>query len=60
MGRQYSKALVTGKFMPLYKGHIALVKFATTQAEKVDMLVTTHNQESIPLLVRDLKSSMDM
>ena len=53
MGRHYCKALVIGKFMPLHKGHVALVKFATTQAETVDMLVTAHDQESIPLQLRE-------
>ena len=33
--KNYNKALVIGKFMPLHKGHLALIDFAATQAETV-------------------------
>lgn len=49
----FKKALVIGKFMPLHKGHISLIDFAKSKAETVDMLVTAHEQESIPMQLRE-------
>ena len=45
--KKYNKALVIGKFMPLHKGHLALIDFATTQAETVSVCVTGHDGEVI-------------
>ena len=45
--KKYYKALVIGKFMPLHKGHLALIDFATTQAETVSVCVTGHDGEVI-------------
>lgn len=47
--KKYNKALVIGKFMPLHKGHLALIDFATTQAETVVVCATAHDGEIIPL-----------
>jgi HTH-type transcriptional regulator, transcriptional repressor of NAD biosynthesis genes len=33
MNRTYKKALVFGKFMPIHKGHLALIEFAKSQSE---------------------------
>lgn len=49
----FKKALVIGKFMPLHKGHITLIDFAKSKAETVDMLVTAHEQENIPMQLRE-------
>lgn len=49
MDRKYIKALVIGKFQPLHKGHMSLIEFAKTQAQTVDMLVTAHDGEQIPI-----------
>lgn len=48
MNKKYNKALVIGKFMPLHKGHLALIDFAATQAETVSVCVTGHEGEVIP------------
>ena len=53
MEGMYRKALIIGKFMPLHKGHKSLVEFAKSRAESVDMLVTAHEGESIPLHLRE-------
>ena len=45
--KNYNKALVIGKFMPLHKGHLALIDFAATQAETVCVCVTGHEGEVI-------------
>lgn len=45
--KKYNKALVIGKFMPLHKGHLALIDFATTQAETVCVCVAGHDGEVI-------------
>lgn len=45
--KKYNKALVIGKFMPLHKGHLALIDFAATQAESVFVCVTGHDGEVI-------------
>ncbi len=45
--KKYNKALVIGKFMPLHKGHLALIDFAATQAETVFVCVTGHDGEVI-------------
>lgn len=45
--KKYNKALVIGKFMPLHKGHLALIDFAATQAETVSVCVTGHDGEVI-------------
>lgn len=52
MNDKHRKALVIGKFQPLHKGHMALIEFAKTQACTVDMLVTAHSGEGIPLDLR--------
>ena len=44
---KYNKALVIGKFMPLHKGHLALIDFAATQAKTVSVCVTGHDGEVI-------------
>ncbi len=49
MEKKHNKALVIGKFMPLHKGHLALIDFAATQAEKVEVCVTGHSGELICL-----------
>lgn len=46
---KYNKALVIGKFQPLHKGHLSLIDFATTKANKVLVCVTAHKKEIIPL-----------
>ena len=50
--KKYNKALVVGKFQPLHKGHLALIDFATTQAEIVVVCATAHDGEIIPLCQR--------
>jgi len=35
----YNEGIIIGKFMPLHKGHIALIEFGTTLATKVNVLV---------------------
>ena len=45
--KKYNKALVIGKFLPLHKGHLALIDFAATQAETVSVCVTGHDGEVI-------------
>ena len=45
--KKYNKALVIGKFLPLHKGHLALIDFAATQAETVSVCVTGHDGELI-------------
>ncbi len=45
--KKYNKALVIGKFMPLHKGHLALIDFAATQARTVSVCVTGHDGEVI-------------
>lgn len=47
--KNYSNALVIGKFQPLHKGHLALIDFAATQAETVTVCVLGHAGEVIPL-----------
>ncbi len=42
-----TRALVIGKFMPIHKGHIALIEFAATQADEV--LVSMSYTESDPI-----------
>lgn len=49
MKKMYNKALVIGKFMPLHKGHLALIDFAASQAENVVVCVTGHTGEPIHL-----------
>ena len=46
---KYNKALVIGKFQPLHKGHLSLIDFATTKANKVLVCVTAHKKEIISL-----------
>ena len=50
--KKYNKALVIGKFLPLHKGHLALIDFADTQAETVSVCVTGHDGEIIPCTKR--------
>ena len=50
--KKYNKALVIGKFLPLHKGHLALIDFAATQAETVSVCVTGHDGEIIPCTKR--------
>lgn len=45
----YQKALVIGKFMPLHKGHVSLINFATSQAEEVVVYATANKNECISL-----------
>ena len=45
--KKYNKALVIGKFLPLHKGHLALIDFAATQAETISVCVTGHDGEVI-------------
>ena len=45
--KKYNKALVIGKFMPLHKGHLALIDFAATQARTLCVCVTGHDGEVI-------------
>lgn len=52
--KKYNKALVIGKFMPLHKGHLALIDFAATQAETVSVCVTGHKGEVVSCAVRAL------
>ena len=52
MNDKYRRALVIGKFQPLHKGHMALIEFAKSLADRVDMLVTAHAGEQIPLDLR--------
>ena len=52
--KKYNRALIIGKFQPLHKGHLALIDFATTQAERVVVCVTAHDAEIIPLNQREL------
>lgn len=49
MGKMYHKALVIGKFMPLHRGHSALIGFASEKAELVDVVALVHDAEPISL-----------
>ncbi len=52
MKKKYCKALVIGKFQPLHKGHMALIAFARSQAEKVVVCLTAHANEQISIAQR--------
>ncbi len=49
MEKKYRNALVIGKFQPLHKGHMALIEFATAQAEHTSVCILAHDGELIPL-----------
>jgi HTH-type transcriptional repressor of NAD biosynthesis genes len=49
MEKKYNKALVIGKFMPLHKGHIALINFACQHANTTIVCALAHDDEPISL-----------
>lgn len=50
--KKYDSALVIGKFMPMHKGHKALIDFAAHTAESVSVFVLGCPTEPIPLDLR--------
>ena len=48
----YQKVLVFGKFMPLHKGHLALIDFATKQAHHVIVSMSYTSNDPINLYLR--------
>lgn len=50
--KTYQSALVIGKFMPMHKGHKALIDFAITQADVTTVCVLGCPSEPIPLTLR--------
>lgn len=50
--KTYNSALVIGKFMPMHKGHKALIDYADSQAEITTVCVLGHPSEPIPLTLR--------
>jgi HTH-type transcriptional repressor of NAD biosynthesis genes len=46
--KKYNKGLVLGKFMPITKGHEALIDYASTLCEEVVVLVCYTSNEPIP------------
>lgn len=44
--------LILGKFMPLHKGHMALIEFALKQCDELIVLVSASDDEPIPGEVR--------
>lgn len=46
------KAFVFGKFMPLHKGHEAMIRFALTQCDFLTVLVCCSDKETIPCSIR--------
>lgn len=43
-----SKGLIIGKFMPLHRGHIALIDFAVAHCDQLTILVAARDGEPIP------------
>lgn len=52
MGKIKTKAVILGKFMPLHKGHLALIDFALTQCDTVKVLVLVDKYEPIEYINR--------
>jgi HTH-type transcriptional regulator, transcriptional repressor of NAD biosynthesis genes len=49
MNKTYKKALVFGKFMPIHKGHLALIEFAKSQSEALIVSMSyTHSDPINP------------
>ena len=46
------EGLVIGKFLPLHKGHIALIEFALENCEHINVILCHSDSESIPGSVR--------
>lgn len=51
-GSVYSNGFVFGKFYPLHKGHLALIRFAKSSCETLDVLVCGSSAELISTEVR--------
>lgn len=49
-----SKGLVMGKFLPLHKGHLALIDFALEQVDDLTVLIVSKEDESIPIAQREI------
>ena len=48
----YKKSLVFGKFMPLHKGHLALIDFALSQSESIVLSMSYTPQDPVPKAIR--------
>ncbi|MCU0430997.1 MAG: AAA family ATPase [Cytophagaceae bacterium] len=44
----YRQGLVLGKFMPLHRGHLALIEYALQHCDRVLVLLCVHEGEAIP------------
>lgn len=47
-----TKAFIFGKFLPLHKGHEAMIRFALSQCDLLTVLVCCSDQENIPCNIR--------
>ena len=50
--KQLKRGLVFGKFMPLHKGHLALIEFAAAHCDELTVLLCTTETEPIPAQLR--------
>ncbi|MFM7430828.1 MAG: adenylyltransferase/cytidyltransferase family protein, partial [Flammeovirgaceae bacterium] len=46
------RGLAIGKFMPVHKGHLALIDFATKQCDSLIVSMSYTNQDPIPSYIR--------
>lgn len=47
-----TKALIIGKFMPLHKGHVAMIRWAAEHYDNVNVCILYHEHEPIRLVYR--------
>ena len=50
--RKYDNAMIIGKFLPMHKGHKALVEYALKNAHITNVFVLAHKDEYIPMDTR--------
>ena len=50
--RKYDNAMIIGKFLPMHKGHKALVEYALKNAHIANVFVLAHQDEYIPMDTR--------
>lgn len=49
---KHSKGLIMGKFMPLHKGHMAMIDFALSKVDNLTILVVANATDQIHGLKR--------